>query len=141
MSLFSTITEKNNYYIIKGFPQVAFQRRLRSVYNTSKLRNLLTSVGIKYGKNHTVKIHKFFVPELLYLLKEFKYSLALRAKIIDGTWVAATYRNDFKSRVDHKLIKDQMELKLYKHQIEFIDQYDIMKQRAQMNGAIKIIPV
>ena len=139
MGWFTTedIIDDGDSYIIKSFPIGAFTRALKKQYKTTKLGHLYKSVGIKIfgGKNtHNIRIHKFFIPELVYLLKKFYFPTKLIDSIIDKTWFKYTITEPTTSRVKLSRISKGMSVKLHSYQKEFIELYDIKRQQAMLNG-------
>ena len=136
MSLFDKIVEKGDSYLIRGFPIEAFQRRLKREYKTTKLNYLLEAVGVRIGrgKNRTVKVHKFFLPEVIYLLEKFGYAPKLINAIIANTWMQEVYRTDHTNRFSQKLLSKRMKVKLRPAQNDFANKYDTMKKKYSLNG-------
>lgn len=135
MIIFKQVIEKDNKYIIKNFPIVSFLSSLKKEYKTTKFKHLLTIAGIKLSKNkRTIVIHKFFIPELIYLLRKLGYPTKLINTIIENTWLNETGEASVNNRVNLSLIKKHMNLKLKSYQQEFIEKYDVLRQRHMLNG-------
>lgn len=139
MALFDSVKEDGNSYIIRNFPLPHFAKRLEKEYKSKRLSKLLESVGFKIFKffkssSDTVKIHKFFIPELIYLLRKFNYPDKLINKIIDSTWIKSIEINKPINRIDIYNIKKEMNVTLRDFQQEFIEEYDIKKQKYLLNG-------
>ena len=139
MLFLESIIEDGNSYQIRNFPLANFSKRLKKYYKSNKLSTLFEAVGFsrynRFNKNSkTIKIHKFFIPELIYLLRKFNYPKKLIDTIIDNTWVKKINDERLLSRVDLKEIKQQMTLSLRDFQQDFIMEYDIKRQKYQLNG-------
>jgi SNF2 family DNA or RNA helicase len=133
---FPDVIEKENYYIIRDFPIRTFLLRAKQEYKTSRLNNLMEALGIFNTDKRKIKIHKFFIPELLYLLKKFNFPRSLIEKIEKNTWVYHTNPDDFDNRINWKIINNEMSVTFKEHQAEFINDYDIMRQVGHLYGYI-----
>lgn len=137
--LFDKVTEQGNSYIIRNFPYNHFRSRLKRFYGTSKIVNIFSGTFHPcFSNNHSVTIHKFFIPELVYLLEKFHYPQALINIIVDNTWIRGAIRGDVEvlNRIRPELITKHMNVELKNYQQEFIAGYDLMKQRYHLNGCI-----
>lgn len=134
MDFFNKIEEVGNLCHIRNFPVRSFGHKLCVHYKSIKITRLYEIVGIKIFKNSTITIHKFFIPELVYLLEKFHYPQSLIDRIIEHTWIRTVYQPVSENRVDLKLVKKHMNVKLYPHQQQFIETYDVYKQRYQLYG-------
>lgn len=128
------IIDSDQYYIIKNFPILRFQYSLKKEYGSIRISNLVERVGIKWFKSGAIKIHKFFIPEIVYLLNKFQYEEKLIQSIIDKTWIKSVYSKVQHNRADLSLIAKHLNINLYPHQKEFVTNYDILKQKYQLNG-------
>jgi len=125
-------------YRINGFPVEAFNKKLKKFYNTNKLQKLYNVVGMNwFSKKHKdIKINKFFIPEIVFLLNKFKY-YKLADTLTEETWYRSTLHPElFPNNVKMDRIKKEMNLTLKKHQEEFILKYDIIKNTMQLYGAL-----
>lgn len=139
MALFDSVKEEGNSYLIRNFPLANFTKRLKNYYKTTKLSKLFEAVGFSryntFNRNSkTIKIHKFFIPELIYLLRKFNYPKKMINIIIDNTWIKKINDDNVISRVDLKAVKNQMTMTLRDFQQDFIMEYDIKRQKYQLNG-------
>jgi len=135
-NFFKQIKETGNSYIISGFPMKTFTAKLRRFYGTSRLANLYEALGFISWDNRTVKVHKFFIPELLYLLDKFNYPMSLSGEIFNNTWVGIAASSSYTNRFDIKLVHAEMSCTPLPYQTEFVENYDIIRQRACLNGAL-----
>ena len=136
-----SIKEDGNFYVIKGFPIQSFLYDTKRVYRTSKLSKLIVDSGfITIFGLRTIKIHKFFIPELYYILhslpsKYFYRSIA--SHLLTDTWLKNTL-NNYPSNIDYsrinKNISSNFSLKSY--QKEFLDLYDDRKNKYFLEGYI-----
>lgn len=131
--MFEKIKENGNKYIIKGFPLQSFSAKLKKKYKTTRLSHLFEAIGFSFTSNKTISIHKFFIPELIFLLRSFNYPNSLINLIIDNTWLNDMYK-EVHNRVNLNLIAKEMLCKALNYQKEFIQQYDILRQLYQLNG-------
>ena len=63
------IKEEGNYIVISHFPIVRLSAMLRKKYKTTKISNLFESIGMRIFGSGTVKIHKFYIPEILFIIE------------------------------------------------------------------------
>jgi len=134
--LFEDVVERDNYYIIRGFPVKNFASRIRRKYKSTKPTKIITATGLMFNKNNVAKVHKFFVPELLYLMKEFNYPQTLINKVVNNTWVRSITDDIKNNRIDLSRIKKEMNVTLKSHQSEYVEQYDVLKKKYLLNGYI-----
>jgi SNF2 family DNA or RNA helicase len=133
---FESIEETETSYLISGFPKEHFARKLKKHYKSTSLNKLFKAVGMKMLSNGTVEAHKFFIPELVYLLRKFDYPSKLADEIVNNTWLKNTSGEGLQNRIDMKKIKATMQVSLLAWQQEYIESYDIEKQKYQLNGRI-----
>jgi len=130
---FKKITQAGNKIIIKGFPIRSFSVRLSRRYKTSRLKHLYESLGVSFGGKGTIKIHVFFLPELVYLLRRMNFPVRLIQEIINNTWLNKV-DEEIKNRVDISRIKKEMHCTPLHYQLEFLNKYDLYKQQYQLFG-------
>jgi len=133
---FDQINDKGKYVTISGFPAIWLQRKLKREYGTSKIQNFFEVVGIRWFGKSTIQVHKFFLPELIYLLAKFRSPLALRNEIINNTWIRSMYEDTKSTEVDFKRIDKDMNVRLLPFQRSFIEEYGIKKTRCHLRGMI-----
>ena len=133
---FDTITDKGLYVTIKGFPIVWFKQKIKRKYHTTRIENFFDVVGIKLWGKQTIQVHKFFLPELIFLLNKFHAPRAIKDEIINNTWIKSMYDEHIKSEVDMSRVERDMNVKLLPWQDEFIRDYGVKKQRCQLRGMI-----
>lgn len=128
------VTEHGNTYHIKDFPVYKFAIDVKRRYRTTRINKLFDACGISFFGKKTLIVHKFFVPELMYLLNLFEYPTSITAPILRGTW----YGNKFSSvdRCDMSLVKKNIDVTLKPYQEEFVKNYDILKQKQELFGYI-----
>jgi len=138
MDFFKQIKESGNSYLISGFPITTFTAKLKRFYGTSRLANLYEAIGFSFlfNRNRTIKVHKFFIPELLYLLDKFKYPQCLIDEIFNNTWVGISANSSYTNRFDIERVHKEMNCTPLDYQTEFIEGYDIIRQYACLNGAL-----
>lgn len=133
---FEPIREDGNYVIIRNFPTGWFLKILKRRYKTRKLSNMIQKCP--FG---TIKVHKFFLPELVYILslgEGGRRNQALIDRIVSTTWMRDLYvdASSFVNQVDLDRVNKTMNVKLFDWQKEFIELYDIKRQRSHLNGEL-----
>ena len=131
---FDQVKEEGTHYTIRNFPVLQFFNKLRKEYKTSKLEHLFEVIGIRLfsANRRTIVIHKFFVPELLYLLSKYEFPSSLINTIRNTTWVGAA--TPVTSSVDFAYINKMIDVKLYEHQTEFLKNYVTNKVTNHLRG-------
>ena len=133
----NVVQEQGTSVIIRGFPVAAFFKQLSKHYQTHKLENLIQivhSIGISQWtvNTRTVKVHRFFLPEIVYLLNKFNMSQTLIGDIQRGSWMGAPLET--KTKCDVGRIKSNMNCTLMEHQQKFVDTYAEMKDNHRLRG-------
>lgn len=131
---FDPVKEEGMHYTIRNFPVISFFNKLRKEYKTSKLEHLFDVIGIRLfsANKRTIVIHKFFVPELLYLLDKYNFPNSLITTIRSNTWVGAV--RPITGSVDLNYINQTMQVSLYDHQTEFLKNYLPNKIKNHLRG-------
>lgn len=119
--------DSNQYYLIDNFPYWLFVRRANQLYKTNRLEHLIHRVG-----NRAIRIHKFFVPELLYIMDQLQFPKSLIESIRLKTWMGKTVLGT--TKLDTSRIEKNMNCKLYPHQHEFIVNYNLKKDQCNLHG-------
>ena len=132
--LFDPVVEEGMYYTIRNFPVFQFFNKLRKEYKTTKLEHLFKVIGIRFffTQKRTINIHKFFIPELLYLLDKFQFPASLIDTIKSNTWVGAPVQP--MESADLSILSKEINAKFYEHQIEFIKNYVKNKTMNHLRG-------
>ena len=133
---FDTITDKGLYVTIKGFPVVWFKQKIKRKYHTTRIENFFDAIGIKMWGKQTIQVHKFFLPELIFLLDKFHAPRKIKDEIIANTWVKSMYSDTVTSDVDMSRVERDMNVKLLPWQDEFVRDYGVKKKRCQLRGMI-----
>jgi SNF2 family DNA or RNA helicase len=138
MLFFDDVVEREMYYDIRSFPIELFARKLKRHYETSKLEHLFKAVGISIlsTRIRTIRVHKFFIPEMIYLLRTLGFPEKLVNTIISNTWVKDIHLPCKNNRIALSRIKNEMNITFKHYQQEYIEQYDILKQKYHLNGYI-----
>lgn len=134
----SDVKEIGNEIVISGASAQALSRDIKNLWTTSKItNNMFTKVTWSQ-----ITIPKFFAIELHYILNKLleEYSLATPRRIISGiiagleenTWIKSTLKDPAKW-MDRSTLRE-IKFKMLKHQDEFIDVYEDMTQRYNLNG-------
>lgn len=136
---FDPVAEEGMHYTIRNFPVLQFFNKLRKEYKTTKLEHLFEVIGIRLfsANRRTIVIHKFFIPELLYLLDKFAFPISLINTIKAHTWVSdPAPRGMIFGGADLSFIEKTMTAELYPHQKEFIQNYQVNKKMNHLRGAL-----
>lgn len=133
----NVVQEQGTYVLIRGFPVAAFFKQLSKHYQTHKLENLIHvvhSIGIAQWtvNTRTVKIHRFFLPEIVYLLTKFNMSQTLIGDIQRGSWMGAPITNKTDCKVER--ISANMNCTLMPHQQTFVENYADLKDSHRLRG-------
>ena len=133
----SPIMDSGKYYIIKGFPVYPFFARLKRYYNSKKLENLVTivrSIGISswFTNTRVIKIHKFYIPELIFLLDKFNMAPNTIEHLQKDTWLGEP--SSTKTNCDINRVFSNMNCTLYPHQEKFIREYADHKDSHKLRG-------
>lgn len=132
--MYSSVSEHGNKYVITWFPVYQFAKDLGRYYKTNKLRNLFQASGFSVWGYRTIIVHKFFIPELVYLLRKFNYSPDLINLIVENTWMSNSKRV---TKIDVSNISNYMpSVTLKDYQRKFIEEYPKMKDLFQLRGLI-----
>ena len=134
---YQLVMDAGKYYIIRSFPVYPFFHRLKKHYNSTKLENLLQiirSIGITtwFTNTRTIKIHKFFVPELIYLLEKFKMVPFIVDHLRKDTWIGEKPRTQ--TDCDINRVYRNLNCNLYPHQEKFIKDYADLKDSHKLRG-------
>lgn len=130
--MFSSVEEYQNKYIITWFPVYQFAKALKKEYKSNKIKNIFKASGIDIWGYRSISIHKFFIPELVYLLKKFNFSAELINLIIDNTWMSDKYRS---TKIDVSMINN-LDVTLKDYQQDFVKNYPVLKDMFQLRGLI-----
>ena len=133
----SPIQDAGKYYIIRGFPVYPFFARLKRYYNSTKLENLVTivrSIGINswFSNTRVIKIHKFFIPELIFLLNKFNMASNIIERLQKDTWLGE--KSSSKTHCDINRVFSNLNCDLYPHQEKFIREYADHKDSHKLRG-------
>ena len=136
------VIDDGNHVIIKDFPYDWFRRCVKKVYGTRKLEHMFELKGLLFGwsSKRTIRIHKFFLPELVYILGQHrggKKNQDIIDTIVANTWLRDLYTTEgFVSGTNLSLVERDMKVKLFPWQEEFINLYDIKRQQAHLRGEL-----
>lgn len=134
---FSTkVREIGNYVEITNFPKERFLNDIKNVWKTSKLHYLFEDTFTIWGKG-TLKINKFFIPELIYIIDSVPYRKhyhEIKELLYTNTWIGMT-KMSFPNRIHLDRLND-LNLTLKNYQLDFLKLYDIKKQQYHLNGYI-----
>lgn len=138
MSFFSlNVKQEGNFVTISGFSTETFFRDIHNTFKTKKLLNLYQQSFVFWGRG-TLKVHVFFLPELVYILSILnprpQYQ-KLTNLILEKTWMTSTQK-EYLSRISMSKIDSEMSYSLKSYQREFIKLYDDKKQKYKLNGYI-----
>jgi len=128
------VVEEGNYVFISRFPVRLFEKELRVLYQSSRVYKAFERTFSLWGMG-TIKVHKFFLPELVYILSQLPprkhYANAVN-QILEDTWMR-NVNKDFPSKINSSRLSDfTYQLKGYQH--EFLNLYDLKKQQYSLKG-------
>ena len=132
------VKEEGSYYTISLFPINRFAKDLSKRYKTSRIFKVIEATGIRFFGRTTIKIHRFFIPEFIYMLESlppinsYTHTIDL---LKERTWYKTT-QTSFTSRINTALISNTMNVTLKPHQLDFIKLYDDKKQQYMLDGYI-----
>lgn len=131
------ISTKGNLVKISGIYTNQFSSDLTRRYNSTKVLHLFDEVWTIFGIG-SIRIHQFFLPELLYLIsvlpKRGMYT-KLSELILNNTWMSSINRN-YSNRINSSRISSDLKFSLKPYQKQFIDLYDDKKQKYLLKGYI-----
>lgn len=133
------VLDDGQFVRIKKFPYKWFSSKVKKLYGTHKIEKMLEFVSIRIFGMCTIRIHKFFIPELLYILSKCGRGKPeqLMAEISKNTWVKDIFSDvPIKTDTDMSLIKRDMDVELFDWQTEFIEQYDLKRRKAHLHGEL-----
>ena len=86
---------EDNHVLIPNFPFGWFNKKLKSAYGTTRLSKLYKVAGWQLFGRADILVHKFFLPEFLYLLDTVGGHVGSVKRIIDDiachTWIKDLY--------------------------------------------------
>ena len=131
----------DNHIVIPNFPFAWFSKKLKAAYGTRRLSKLYRVSGWQLFGRADIIVHKFFLPEFLYLLDTVGGHVGRIKEIISDianhTWIRDLYSDaPIKTDTDMSRIEKNMNVELYDFQREFIEQYDLKRRRAHLNGEL-----
>lgn len=133
----SEVIEQGNKYKITWFPTYQFARALHREYKSKRVDNLFQATGISMWGYRNIVVHRFFIPEIVYLLKKFKFSPDLINTIIENTWMSDYKHMTRKTKTNLDLVTSNMNgITLKDYQAEFIQRYPALKDLFQLRGMI-----
>ena len=128
------ITHHDSHYTIFHFPKWEFRCACRRKYSTSRINHLFKYID-EYSLSSRIRVHEFFIPELIYLLKIFHIAPELVKKLEQETWVKCKH-TPAPQRIDMKTLHMKTNIKLLPYQEEFIVNYDKFKHQDDLRGML-----
>jgi len=124
---------------ITRFPINSFRRDLKKRYKTSRISKIFDNTFSIFGHGNII-VHKFFLPELVYILSELStfsnkknVYITIQNMILEKTWMSNVSKN-LSSGVNVKSSDFKYTLKSYQN--NFIQNYDQNKRKYNLNGYI-----
>lgn len=130
------VYEEGNFYKITRFPLTSFAKNLTKTYKTTKIQNLFEGVGISFFGYRSIKVHRFFIPELIFLLKKFSFGGSLVNELIEKTWVSDYKKIPMSETTSMSSVSKEIHAKLNDYQAEFVKNYLEYKHVLQLKGMI-----
>ena len=136
----TSIVDDGNYVRIKYFPYKWFAYRLKRKYKTTRIEKMYELCGMKLFGRTTIRIHKFFLPEMVYILSQCGPGKPqdIAYDIIQNTWVRSIFDPDdvIKTDTDMSRLDAEMRCKFFDWQEEFIKLYDAKRRRNHLRGEL-----
>lgn len=129
------LTEVDNYIKIKGFPIQQFERDIKRRWETNKINNIYKQAFTWFSTLNTVNIHKFFLPEILYIFSQIpkrKIYVNTVTALLEKTWVRSTTL-PFPVKI-HLNKLNELKRTLKPYQLDFLNIYDQKVQQYRLNG-------
>ena len=135
-----TVIDEGQFVQIKYFPYKWFSKRVKQLYGSHRIERIYELMGMHLFNSSTIRIHKFFIPELVYVLTRAGGGGSVQSlidEIIESTWIK-DLRGDCDPLCDTDMtrIDRDMKVELFDWQKEFIEQYDIRRRRAHLSGEL-----
>lgn len=135
-----TVIDEGQFIQIKYFPYRWFSKRIMQLYGSHRIERIYELMGMQVFGKASIRIHKFFIPELVYILTKAGGSGSVQSlidEIIESTWVK-DLRGDCDPLCDTDMtrIEKDMKVELFDWQKEFIEQYDLRRRRAHLSGEL-----
>ncbi|MCP4394368.1 MAG: DEAD/DEAH box helicase [Alphaproteobacteria bacterium] len=139
---FKQIESKTKYTYVHGFPIGEFSHRLQKEYNTSRLSHIFQATGIQFWGRGTVRILHFFLPEFLFLLRKLGFPYKFIKELRNNTWIGRldTPDNQIRNRVNLDTMTSEISAIPLPHQLEFVKEYDFLRYRYNLYGALLGFP-
>jgi len=131
------ITFKNPYYYISGFNFHELRRYAGEFFGSEKVSRFIETTS-DHWFHHSFRIHKFFIPELIYFLRNVNSSACRKLSeiILEVTWyskVAKYEKKAIPNICNFSLINNEINLPLKSYQLDFIREYS-RKQVYDLRG-------
>lgn len=125
------------YYYVSNFNFHNLKRYAKKFFGSQKIANFIEATSDRWF-NHSFKIHKFFLPELIYFLKNINSNACKQLAFIisENTWynnVAKYEDRKIPILSDFSKISEEMRINLLPYQRDFIKEYS-RKQVYDLRG-------
>lgn len=137
MSLFPIDVKQEGYYVtVKNLSIRILEADIRRRFKSSRLLNVYDKMFSFVGTS--IKMHRFFVPEFIFILSQLpprKQYIKVINLVYANTWMSDTLKSNVEQRVDFSRI-NKFNFTLKPYQKEFIELYNERKQKFNLKGYI-----
>lgn len=130
-----TVKEQGNKVYITGIPQTTFMKDIKKQWGTTKLKNMF-QLQFHFGRGQLMSFHKFFLPDFLYVINQLpnRKAYQLVTELIYENTYLKKLNEPVQENVNLTTIQNELQLELKEYQLEFVKNYDRMKQRYSLKG-------
>ena len=130
-----TVKEQGNKINITGIPQTTFMKDIKNQWGTTKLKNMF-QLQFHFGRGQLMSFHKFFLPDFLYVINQLSNRRAyqLVTELIYENTYLKKLNEPIQENINLTTIQNELQLELKEYQLEFVKNYDRLKQRYSLKG-------
>lgn len=130
-----TVKEQGNKINITGIPQTTFMKDIKNQWGTTKLKNMF-QLQFHFGRGQLMSFHKFFLPDFLYVINQLpnRRTYQLVTELIYENTYLKKLNEPIQENINLTTIQNELQLELKEYQLEFVKNYDRLKQRYSLKG-------
>lgn len=130
-----TVKEQGNKINITGIPQTTFMKDIKNQWGTTKLKNMF-QLQFHFGRGQLMSFHKFFLPDFLYVINQLpnRRAYQLVTELIYENTYLKKLNEPIQENINLTTIQNELQLELKEYQLEFVKNYDRLKQRYSLKG-------
>lgn len=130
-----TVKEQGNKINITGIPQTTFMKDIKNQWGTTKLKNMF-QLQFHFGHGQLMSFHKFFLPDFLYVINQLpnRRAYQLVTELIYENTYLKKLNEPIQENINLTTIQNELQLELKEYQLEFVKNYDRLKQRYSLKG-------